>query len=502
MTSVCLSKLPASPTSASKDAPTIGIIGGGIAGASIALRLSELGIKVTLIEQGPSLVNGPPICHLHAGGNLYREISDQQCITLLKQSIDVLRLYDKAVDYRPTVIAVPIHDQGTAANLLGRLNTLQQQYQALIAQDPQNQVLGAPEQYYQIFTRPQLEELAQQSNPVSPKSMAQWIIPFAKQADLNQLKFPVIMVQEYGLSVFRLAATASLALEKMNNCKILTNTKVIAIEQSQQGWQLTVNNTAPTPQDCASSQNPQQTIAVDYLINACGFKTGSIDDLVGERRQRMVEFKAAYVTHWAKTDAFWPEVIFYGERGTPNGMAQLTPYPDGYFQIHGMTQDITLFDQGLVATGSDSAQPQLASRFINKITQQWPIDVARTRTEKSIRYMANFIPEFASATMGSKPLFGAQQIPGIDADLRTADVTFGQFRYARCEIVKASSVLTSADAIINHLVGLNLIEQPSQSRHYFPNTQTLSEQQISIRARELAKQRNYPEALAKRNSAN
>lgn len=62
----------------------VGIIGAGIAGSTIAIRFAELGINTTLIEQGPSLVNGPPICHLHAGGNLYREISDKQCLTLLK----------------------------------------------------------------------------------------------------------------------------------------------------------------------------------------------------------------------------------------------------------------------------------------------------------------------------------------------------------------------------------------------------------------------------------
>ena len=47
----------------------IAVIGGGIAGASIALYLSEIGLKVDLFEKGTSLVNGPPICHLHAGGN-------------------------------------------------------------------------------------------------------------------------------------------------------------------------------------------------------------------------------------------------------------------------------------------------------------------------------------------------------------------------------------------------------------------------------------------------
>ena len=66
--------------------PSIGIIGGGVGGATIALRLSEQGANVVLLEKESSLVNGPPMCHLHAGGNLYREISDQQCFDLLQQS--------------------------------------------------------------------------------------------------------------------------------------------------------------------------------------------------------------------------------------------------------------------------------------------------------------------------------------------------------------------------------------------------------------------------------
>ena len=489
--------LSSAPTSANVS-PTIGIIGGGIAGATIALRLSELGIKVNLIEQGPTLVNGPPICHLHAGGNLYREISDQQCITLLTQSIEVLRLYNKSVDYRPTVIAIPCHDQGEPEDLLPRLNTLQQQYQQLIDQDPKNKVLGPAENYYQSFSRQQLEQLAEQPEPSMPSEMAQWIIPFAKRADLSQLKFPIIVVQEFGLSVFRLAATASLALESIEHCQILTDTKVVAIDRCHSSsksiskWQITLES--------SPDQSQRPPLLVDYIINACGFKTGSIDDLVDEKRQRMVEFKAAYVTHWQQTDAMWPEVIFFGDRGTPNGMAQLTPYPGGYFQIHGMTQDITLFDQGLVMSETDSAQPKLPAKFIAKITKQWPEDVAQLRTQKSINYMAKFIPDFSTASVGGKPLFGAQQIPGDQADLRTADVTFGQFRYARCEIVKASSVLTSADAILTQLIELKIIKQPKQQQHYFPTTDALTDQQITARAIKLAEQRNYPAALAQRNS--
>ena len=56
----------------------IAVVGGGIAGSTIAMKLSQhtTNYEVCLFESGSSLVNGPPMCHLHAGGNLYREISD------------------------------------------------------------------------------------------------------------------------------------------------------------------------------------------------------------------------------------------------------------------------------------------------------------------------------------------------------------------------------------------------------------------------------------------
>lgn len=498
----CNIKSPASAKSS-----TVGIIGGGIAGSTIALRLGQLGIKVVLIEKGPSLVNGPPICHLHAGGNLYREISQQQCTALLKQSIEMLRLYPDAADYRPTVIAVPQRDNGSPDDLLARLKLLQREYAKLVAEDPDNRVLGNPDEYYQLFSREQIKRLAQQelAPDNSPTSLAQWMIPVAKNLDLEQLKFPLIMVQEYGLSVFRLAATASLALNEMANCRVLTKTKVVELTPrlSGENWQIIVQDNSQ--QAAMTATNTKQSIEVDYLINACGYRTGVIDDLIGEKCRRMVEFKAAYVTRWPECDTKWPEVIFYGERGTPNGMAQLTPYPDGYFQIHGMTQDITLFDRGLVSTTGASSQPRLADKYIKKLTDRWPPQVAKERTDKSISYMANFIPGFATAEMAGNPLFGAQQIPGQDPSLRAADVSFGHHYYARCEIVKASSALTAANSILNKLIALNIVEPKlgkfsSSTSGCFAITHRLDEEEISQRASEHAIQRNYPVALAGRNT--
>ena len=333
----------------------VAIVGGGIAGATVALYLSELSINVCLLEKGPSLVNGPPICHLHAGGNLYREISDQQCLTLLAQSIDLLRLYPYAADYRPTVVAVPLNDKGSPALLLPRLKKLQAEYQRLIEKDVLNKVLGESCDYFKLFERADIELLALQEPVKTPKTLAQWMIPIAKNVDLNTLQFPLIMVQEYGLNLFRLAASVSLALEANPYCQIQTDSTVnnISALKSNDGWLIDYRQ-----------EGVSKRMKCDYLINAAGFRSGVLDDLLSFKRQRLVEFKAAYVCKWAECDCVWPEVVFYGERGTPNGMAQFTPYPDGYFQLHGMTDNITLFKNGLVVSSEGSAQPQLANSFI------------------------------------------------------------------------------------------------------------------------------------------
>jgi len=479
--------MPASPQEPSNTTPSIGIIGGGIAGATIALKLSAQGLAVNLIEQGPSLVNGPPICHLHAGGNLYREIDEQQCITLLRQSIDTLKLYHDSADYRPTVIAIPKRDAGEVSQLLPRLTRLQQEYAALVTQSPDNKVLGEPQDYFSLFSQADVERIAQMSAVKSPKTKEQWLIPVAKSLDLSQLKFPLIMVEEYGLSVFRLAATASLALASFANCQVSTETKVSNIIRRNNTWQVC---TITKDGDIASHQ-------FDYLINACGYQSGHIDDLIGEHSERLVEFKAAYVTRWPLDNMVWPEVIFYGERGTPNGMAQLTPYPGGYFQVHGMTQDITLFEQGLVTNTPASAQPQLDPRFLKKLTKAWPPAIIKQRTHRAIDFISHFIPSFSSATVGGKPLFGAQQIPGQDPDLRAADVCFSQDNYARCEIVKASSAIDAATAIIKQLVKQGLL---SSDQIDIVST-VISSDDIEKLAIKLAKQRNYPIELASRVTA-
>lgn len=481
-----------------KDTKTssVAIIGGGVAGSTIALRLAELGIKVTLIEQGDSLVNGPPICHLHAGGSFYRDISDEQCLTLLNQSIDMINAFPQCVNVRPTVIAVPVHDKGSPDTIIPRLEKLQRQYQNLVAEQPAKKLLGEPADYFHTFSRSQLEKLATQPLPEKAQCAEDWLIPVAKQLDLDKLQYPVILVQEYGLSGFRFSALASLAADKLPHCQVLTQTKVTDIKSCKSNnaphWQVDV-------QDLLSQQAKQMQF--DYLINACGFRSGMLDDMLQAPRKRLVEFKAAYVAKWADCKGQWPEVIFHGERGTPEGMAQLTPYPNGYFQLHGMTQDITLFADGLVKSEAQSAQPKLPDVYLNKIENGWPEPVIAKRTLGSISHVSRYIPKFKQAVMAAQPLYGAQQIPGEDPKLRAADVSFYGRYYARAEIVKASSALAASDTILQALAQLGLLSDKVKvndlTEHYLPVSTAVDLHQVVELASQIAEKRNYPKALAR-----
>lgn len=476
-----MSKLP--------DKAKIAIVGGGIAGATIALYLSEIGLDVTLFEKGPSLVNGPPICHLHAGGNLYREISDQQCVTLLKESIDLIRFYPNAVDYRPTVIAVPLSDKGKPQDLYSRLELLKKEYATLIRDDIKNMVLGKSSNYYKLYDRKDIENLKKKQPLEHPVRMDEWMIPVAQNIDLDKVQFPLIMVQEYGLNLFRLASSASLSLKEKENCHILLNHEVKDINKTDacKPWNIEY-----------SYKDVKQHDSFDFLINAAGFRSGKIDDMLGFKRERFVEFKAAYVSQWDRCDATWPEIIFYGERGTPNGMGQFTPYPNGHFQLHAMTKEITLFDEGLVKSSQHSAQPELDKKFLNKIERQWnPADI-KLRSRLAIEHLSQYIPAFKQATIVSKPLYGAQQIPGHDASLRAADVSFEDEDYARCEIVKASSVLSMADTITKQLVKLGYIDENMYKKRDFNVMQGFNDTQIQTLAQKLCTDRDYPLALTQR----
>lgn len=464
----------------------IAIVGAGVAGSTAALYLGQLGLDVTLFEKKESISSGPPYCHLHAGGNLYREISDTQCITLLKQSIDFARYYPFIIDYRPTVIVLPKSDKSTPEALIPRLKLLQDEYAKLINEDKSNEVLGRSENYYKLYTKKEIEALKKVPIVKTPVTHDEWILSAIHNLDLENIQYPLILVQEYGMNLFRFGAGVELALENMNNVRLYKNTTVKKVDTIQNGYNITYDTNEKVVRS-----------SFDYLINASGFKIGEIDDMLGIASKRMVEFKSSYITKWeGKNDIIFPEIIFHGERGTPQGMAQFTPYPGGYFQLHGMTNKITLYEDGLVSSTDISAQPRLKNHFIQKIDKGWAKDEVEQRTNEAINHVQQFIPTFLEATVGAAPLFGAQQIPGDDPTLRVSEVSFPAEHYARCEIVKVSSSLDMVDAIVIELIKLGYIHPSNSKTRNINYLEHLEEENLKIYAEKLALSRGYPSVLA------
>jgi len=464
----------------------VGIIGGGVSGVVVALQLAELGVDNILIEQKKNVVSGPPFCHLHAGGNLYPDISDEQCRFLMKQSIEMARLFPHSIDERPTLISVPKTEKYQVENIEDRLDMLVDYYKELIEEDASNAVLGAPEDYYKIYSKKDLDALVTQPTVERPTTADEWMTNAAKLIDYSQLKMPVLLVQEYGWNLFRLGAQAQLALENTDKCTLKLNTKVEHVKDVRNkglgyNWELHTNHTI---------------YKVNYLVNASGYNTGKFDEALELDVKCLIEFKAAYVSKWQPIPGLIPEMIFHGKRGTSHGMAQLTPYCDDYYQIHGMTEDITLFKNGLVES-IDGAQPEFDEDINRKLNYGWDKDEVETRTEKSIDYIAQFVPSFKSATVGGPPMFGAQQIPGSDISLRVGEVCFPTQYYARSEIIKASSALTVANQIIDNIQEEKVVSSIPKKINSNSFLDSVSKEEIDTLAAEFAEVRGYPKQLSR-----
>jgi hypothetical protein len=144
----------------------------------------------------------------------------------------------------------------------------------------------------------------------------------------------------------------------------------------------------------------------------------------------------------------------------------------------------------------------LGNLFNRKLTDQWYQDEIERRTAKAVDHVAQFIPSFGNAKVGGTPMFGAQQIPGDDPSLRAADVSFAGDRYARAEIVKASSALTVATAIVERLKEEKLLPadisiENTELAQQFPVTKSLPLDKITSLAEHLAQERACPLALAR-----
>ena len=158
-----------------------------------------------------------------------------------------------------------------------------------------------------------------------------------------------------------------------------------------------------------------------------------------------------------------------------------------------MTKDVTLFDGGLLKLDNKNSKVNFDSKIQEKLDLGWNKQDTDTRTKRAIKSVTQYIPSFKNATVGGPPLFGAQQIPGKNPDLRVGEVSFPYQNYARSEIVKASSALTVANQIISNLGKQNKKTTLTNNKLL----ESIKTTDLDIKASNLAESRGFPEAMAK-----
>ena len=130
------------------------------------------------------------MCHLHAGGNLYREISDEDCRMLMRQCIDIASCIQRVLMCAPPLITVPKRDNNTATDLLPRLDMLTAYYQSLVDADPSNQVLGKVQDYYRVYDKQQIQQLDSIRAKDIPTTTDEWVVAALKVMDLENCNTP------------------------------------------------------------------------------------------------------------------------------------------------------------------------------------------------------------------------------------------------------------------------------------------------------------------------
>ncbi|PHS04192.1 MAG: hypothetical protein COA88_14010 [Kordia sp.] len=76
-------------------------------------------------------------------------------------------------------------------------------------------------------------------------------------------------------------------------------------------------------------------------------------------------------------------------------------------------------------------QPEFNEGIQQKLHRGWEKGEIKTRTEKAIEFVTEFVPTFKSATIGGPQLYGAHKIPGNNPSLRVGEVSFPCKFYAR-----------------------------------------------------------------------
>lgn len=429
----------------------LAIIGGGISGLMCSLKAAQAGFEIVLFESEPDAMlktSSFPI-HLHSGA-MYPSLPDAEIGQLLEESILFCREIPEAVVKRPTLISLHVSDPHDPSYIINPVIRNQQRYAELVAKDPGNKVFGEPEDYYRIFTRADLERLAQKpmpvvthhpDDPILELSLEDWTIPFAKSTDLDQLQYPIVILKEWLMDMTAAKNAMMRKLEGLLNVAMFFNTRVTNVKPENSNIKVTFR----TPQGISDA-------VFSHVLNAAGETAGIIDDMMGTDTVRFREAKQAFRIAFKEAEhEYWPEAVVMAPRGNKQAMTEVIPVSPGVFQLLSTTVDATLTEDGLAfADGKQTSHPVLKQQIERAFNGLDPADDIR-RLQAVIARIADRHPRFKTAT----PMYvarGIVQIPGTDPNHRSGCVRIHSSNYSSALTVKATSAPYVAQIFVSELL--------------------------------------------------
>jgi hypothetical protein len=378
---------------------SVTVVGGGIAGCTAAIELSKnKQYKINLYEKKSYILGNAPYCRLHCG-LMYPMISFKESELLLRYSIDFANEYPTAIFKRPCVIMYNAQSNYSTVDLVNKCNFIKLKYGGLVRQ---GNPLGTTASFFAAYTKNDIIHFKNTGEFLySTCEARKFHDPYVKTVckmlkDINSIKYPFVSVNEFGIEQDIVEQLIKHKIKNTPNIKLHLETEYRGSSSFSSEWGET----------CSLSQTaPVKT----PLINAKGHSTSNCG---------LLELKSSWlVSSSSQYTIPLPEIAIIGERGTSQGMIQLSPRKNGKIQLHYMSSNSTLFQR--VSHFSEFTLENQKIIINNCI----PDDITIIRTNNAIKQINKFL-DTSLELDNCKALWGCQFIPNKVDTLRTSTYTF------------------------------------------------------------------------------
>lgn len=427
----------------------IAVIGGGLGGSVSAVYLNQMGVDIDIYEKNEEILLGSSRIPAHLySGFMYADKGIDTVKDCFIDAIKFVRAFPSVINKRPTIVAISQNDERPPRLFedAGMINL--KVYEKLCEEDKNNQVFGQPSRFLKVFSR---EELIGVKNP--------WVQSFVAHTELSSLKFPVFLIQEYGLNMRKMVGILSKLLHD-SSVNIHFKTEVVSIITFKNKKYLEIN------------RKGEIEIIGPYnlIVDASGRSIANFENQVDRSSSRYTDVKFAGLFHMnSEFDELpIPEIYILGGQGKKfsgkDYMTHFSPLNSGICIINVTTNDCTYVNGGKVQAQRGyfnlSHQAQLV---LNEDSQDMD-----DRLESMIRRISVRHPKLAKRLIPIRGLPGSVEVLGKHIGQRRSEFKVGDqdSRYISVNLSKGSASVRVAENLCEYLFdhqkkyGLSLSKAP------------------------------------------